>query len=169
MLQNINVVIYPLTMRSSNGNISRVTGPLVRGIQWRPVNSPHKGQWHEALMFSLICTWMNCWVNNHEAGELRCHCAHYDVTVMQYANPGAWNTQKKNVWKSSWQGFPNMASDWLASETRSKNSCMITWILTWKFISNPRELIWIQGKISWGLWCLKQVSEVWTSNHIHEY
>ena len=29
--------------------------PFVRGIHWSPVNSPHKGQWHGALMFSLIC------------------------------------------------------------------------------------------------------------------
>ena len=56
--------------------------PFVRGIHRSPVNSPHKGQWHGALMFSVICTWMNYWVNNHEAGDLRHHCAHYDVTVM---------------------------------------------------------------------------------------
>ena len=42
----------------------------------------HKGQWHEALMHSLICAWINSWVNNGEAGVLRCHRAHYDVTVM---------------------------------------------------------------------------------------
>ena len=42
----------------------------------------HKGQGREALMFSLICTWINGWVNNREAGELRRHHAHYDVTVM---------------------------------------------------------------------------------------
>ena len=29
--------------------------PIVRGIHRSPVNSPHKGQWSEALMFSLIC------------------------------------------------------------------------------------------------------------------
>ena len=29
-----------------------------------PVNSPHKGQWRGALMFSLICVWINGWVNN---------------------------------------------------------------------------------------------------------
>ena len=29
--------------------------PFVWGIQWLPVNSPHKGQWRGALMFSLIC------------------------------------------------------------------------------------------------------------------
>ena len=49
-----------------------------------PVNSPHKGQWRGALMFSLIYTRINCWVNNGEAGDLRRHRAHYDVTVMFY-------------------------------------------------------------------------------------
>ena len=46
-----------------------------------PGESPHKGQWRRALMFSLICIWINSWVNNREAGDLRCYRAHYDVTV----------------------------------------------------------------------------------------
>ena len=56
--------------------------PFVRGIHRSPVNSPHKGQWRGVLMFSLICAWINAWVNNREAGDLRRHHAHYDVTVM---------------------------------------------------------------------------------------
>ena len=56
--------------------------PFVRGIHWSPVNSPHKGQWRGVLMFSLICARMNGWVNNHEAGDLRRHRAHYNVTVL---------------------------------------------------------------------------------------
>ena len=56
--------------------------PFVRGIQRSPVHSPHKGQWRGALMFSLISVWINGWVNNREAGDLRRHCAHYDVIVM---------------------------------------------------------------------------------------
>ena len=55
---------------------------FVRGIHRSPVNSPHKGQWCGALMFSLICAWINAWVNIGEAGDLRRHRAHYDVTVM---------------------------------------------------------------------------------------
>ena len=47
-----------------------------------PLNSPHKGQWRGALMFSLICVWINGWVNNGEAGDLRSYHAHYDATVM---------------------------------------------------------------------------------------
>ena len=56
--------------------------PFVRGINRSPVNSPHKGKWRGALVFSLICGWINRWVNNREAGDLRRHRAHYDVIVM---------------------------------------------------------------------------------------
>ena len=56
--------------------------PFVWGIHRSPVNSPHKGQWRVALMFSLICVWINGWVNNGEAGDLRCYLVHYGITVM---------------------------------------------------------------------------------------
>ena len=56
--------------------------PFVWGIHRWPVNSLHKGQWRRTLMFSLICAWINGWVNNREAGDLRRHRAHYDVIVM---------------------------------------------------------------------------------------
>ena len=56
--------------------------PFVRGIHRSPVNSPHKGQWRGALMFSLICVWINGWVSSCEAGDLRRYRAHYDVMVM---------------------------------------------------------------------------------------
>ena len=58
--------------------------PFVRGNHRSPVNSPHKGQSRRALVFSLICVWIKGWVNNREVGDLRCHCAHYDVIVMGY-------------------------------------------------------------------------------------
>ena len=57
-------------MTSSNGNM--------------PPPPPHEGQWRGALMFSLICAWINGWVNNREAGDLRRYRAHYDVIVMEY-------------------------------------------------------------------------------------
>ena len=56
--------------------------PFVRRIHRSPVNSPHKGQWRGALMFSLIYARINGWVNNREAGDLRRHQAHCDVIVM---------------------------------------------------------------------------------------
>ena len=67
--------------------------PFVRGIHRSSVNSPHKGQWRGALMFSLICVWISFWVNNREAGDLRRYRAHYVVIVITL-----WNT-------CSWPGF----------------------------------------------------------------
>ena len=61
--------------------------PFVRGIHRSPVNSLHKGQWRGALVFSLICVWINGWVNNHEDGDLRRYRAHYDVTVLYNGGP----------------------------------------------------------------------------------
>ena len=56
--------------------------PFMREIHQSPVNFPHKGQWRGALMFALICVWINGWVNNREAGDLRRYRVHYDVIVM---------------------------------------------------------------------------------------
>ena len=56
--------------------------PFVRGIHWSTGNSPHKGQWRGALMFSVICAWAKHWVNNRDAADLRRHRTHYDVTVV---------------------------------------------------------------------------------------
>ena len=61
---------------------SPVTGEL-------PTQRPVMG----ALMCSLICTRINSWVNNREAGHLRRHRAHYDVIVM---------VKSKNDFISDW-------------------------------------------------------------------
>ena len=50
-----------------------------------PVNSPHKGQWRGALVFSLICARIKNWVNSREAGDLIRHRGHYDISVMKSA------------------------------------------------------------------------------------
>ena len=69
---------------------------------WSSVNSPHKGQWRGALMFSLICVLINVWVSSRGAGDLRRYRAHYDVTVWGFnqwpSNPGSLYT----TWVSSW-------------------------------------------------------------------
>ena len=73
-------------------------------IRWQksrnlPVNSPHKGQWRRALMFSLICAWKkNGWVNNREAGDLRRHRAHYDVIVMHLSEDWVNNHMPVVMW-----------------------------------------------------------------------
>ena len=72
---------------------------ICTGIHRSPVNSPHKGQWCGALMFSLICVWINGWVNNREAGDLRRyhdHCDFIDMSKLiivysaQSNNPEQW-------------------------------------------------------------------------------
>ena len=50
----------------------------------------HKGQWCGALMFSMICVWINGWVNNCEAGDLRRYRVHYDVIVMVPISVTSW-------------------------------------------------------------------------------
>ena len=62
---------------------------FVRGIH----RGPHKSQWRGALMFSLICVWINGWVNNRKAADLRRYRAHYDVIVMTFRR------NKHIVWK----------------------------------------------------------------------
>ena len=64
--------------------------PFVWGIPRSPVNSSHKGQWRRALMFSLTWAWTNGWVNNRDAGDLRRHSAHFDVSVMLLSD-GCWS------------------------------------------------------------------------------
>ena len=67
--------------------------PFVGGIHRgrSPVNSPHKGQRSGTLMFSLICVWMNDWVSNREAGDLRRYRANYDIIVMLcHEMPNVW-------------------------------------------------------------------------------
>ena len=63
-------------MTSSNGNIFRVTGPSCGEF------TGHQMPVNRSLRFSLICAWIKGWVSNHEAGDMRRHHAHYDVTVL---------------------------------------------------------------------------------------
>ena len=77
------ICIYISTWWRHQMEIFSVLLALCAGNSPVPVNSPHKGQWHGALMFSLICVWINGWVNNRKAGDLRCHRGHYDVKVMK--------------------------------------------------------------------------------------
>ena len=88
-LQRQNLGIEELIRDSSHDDVIKWkhfprNWPFVRGIHQSPVKSPHKDQWRGALMISLICVWINDWVNNREAGDLRRNRTHYDVTVMTH-------------------------------------------------------------------------------------
>ena len=50
-------------------------------------------------MFSLICVWINGWVNNREAGDLRRYSAHYDVTLMC-----TWLRAQRSGWADNFEG-----------------------------------------------------------------
>ena len=78
-----------------NKNVVGVS--LVYSIKWKHFprymalcagNSPVTGEFPaqrpvtRSFDVSLICVWMDCWLNNREADDLRGHCTHYDVTVM---------------------------------------------------------------------------------------
>ena len=62
-------------MTSSNGNIFRVTGR-------------RRGD----FIYPLICAWTKGWVNNRDAGDLKLHRDHYDVTVMGSDHCTAYNS-----------------------------------------------------------------------------
>ena len=79
-------------MTSSNGNIFRVTGPLcgeVTGPGEIPAQRPLTRSFD---VFFFICAWINDWVNNREAGDLRRHRGHYDVNVMKWTQDTKTNT-----------------------------------------------------------------------------
>ena len=79
---------------------SQITGvwiiywPFVKRIHRSPADFPHKDQWRGALLLSLICVLINGWANNRDAGDLRRHRAHYDVTVMYDFTSVLWQQHK---------------------------------------------------------------------------
>ena len=85
--------------------------PFVRRIHRWPVNSLHKDQWRGAF-------WINGWVNNGEAGDLRRHCGHFDVTVMLapkqvYSNDGCPRTREISLtWAYEKSGDTETRSLW---------------------------------------------------------
>ena len=87
ILALIQVAVQLRMMTSSNGNIFRVTGHLCVNSPV-PGEFPHKGQWRGALMFSLICVWINDWVNKR---------GHYDVNVREHLHVAIQRNNKSIV------------------------------------------------------------------------
>ena len=94
-----------IMMTSSNGNTFRVTGHLC-----------HKGQWRGALISSLNCAWINGWVNNREAGDLRRYHAHYDVTMMFPAKGASKHKNGNNATVSSYSSLLVDTTSWSNGE-----------------------------------------------------
>ena len=69
-------------MTSSNRNIFRVTDPLCGEFtdhRWIPLT---KASDEELWCFLWFAPWINDWVNNPKAGDLRRHRGHHDVIVI---------------------------------------------------------------------------------------
>ena len=102
------------------------------------MNFPHKDHWRGALKFSLICVWINGWVNTREASDLRRHRAHYDVIVKQSANH-VWFLRRNVITipnLKSWTGnLPWRKKKWVC-KLRYK-ICMWDVISTSNNVKNP--------------------------------
>ena len=119
--------------------------PLVRGIHRSLVNSPHKGQWRGALMFSLICAWINSWVNNCEAGDLRRHRTHYDVIGNGLRNSHLWWSSLAFYWEQFRSKCPTLvhAMAWCCRATSQYQSPCWTWCVLLFSITRPQ---WVKLK-----------------------
>ena len=109
--------------------------PFVREIHRSLVNSPHKGQWRRALMFSLICAWINSWVNNREAVDLRRHHAHYDVIVigLDTIQNGWWEFA---ILRGAWKNLYSATSN----STRLHTNDSIDTVIITRFQSYVRDI-----------------------------
>ena len=84
-------------MTTSTRNIVCITGPLCGEFtdhQWIPLA---KASDAALLMFYLMCTWTNSWVNNRDAIEMKHHHTHCDVTVICMSHPCPWYTAKVDI------------------------------------------------------------------------
>ena len=111
--------------------------PFVRGIHRSPVNSPHKGQWHGALLFSLICA-LNKRLSKQSWGwwfempsrSLWRHCNDYQ-TILYISYCMYWRHLQARV-----------SGIWTTNNSHG----------FWWYISkiNPRPEIWLVGP--WEMW-----------------
>ena len=135
--------------------------PYVRGIHRSPTNSPHKGQWRAALTFSLICACTNGWVNNRDAGRLRRHRAHYDVTVMTLGHGWVIISHTK---LSSWTPYQpllmlmvfNLFTDFRDNLTVYISVSILfyvqhieTWINVQHFANDIFKCVFLKGNLYW--------------------
>ena len=71
-------------------------------------------------MFSLICAWINAWVNNREAGDLRRNHGHYDVIVIaQHTRASAGTTLTR-------RGLADEEFPW-TSYSGNQEPLLLTW------------------------------------------
>ena len=120
-------------MTPSNGNIFRITGLLCWEFTGHWWISHTKASDAELWRFRWSAPWINGWVNNCEAGNLRCHHAHYDIIVM-----GQRITVDLEV--SVFKGLT-----WL--RTVSHNECKLVQVMAWCHQATRGDLVEVMA------WC----------------
>ena len=85
--------------------------PFVRGIHRFPVNSPHKGQWRWALMFSLIFDWINSWAKHQSSASL---------AFVRGIHRGPVNSPHKGQWR--WALMFSLIFDWINSWANNREA-----------------------------------------------
>ena len=95
------------------------------GSLWRQCNDEATGPpWlphtkasdvNVTLMFSLICVWINGWINSREAGYLRRYRTHYDVSVMSKQNNISYRISKFSVRIHQWLILTFTTYSWMIS------------------------------------------------------
>ena len=81
-------------------------------------------------MFSFIWVWINGWVNNHEAGDLRRYCTHYDVTVMSFI--WVWNVVVTSLTAvDSHNLFTHICHDYF-TDTGAMVHLQKSWLWNWQ-------------------------------------
>ena len=127
--------------------------PFVREIHRSPINHPHKGQRHGVLMFSLICAWTNGWANNRDTGGLIHRRAHYNVTVMHYAQIQSLKG-RFSPWLSGTPNLTKIIHKWwngnkIGDEPRAETSNKIFFLALEKCIS--ANIRWRKAIYDFGL------------------
>ena len=121
--------------------------PFMRGIHRSPVNSPHKGQWRRALMFSLICAWTNGWPNNRDAGDLRRRWFELPSCSLWYHCNG----DIMSITESTGTGEAHLFKDGFKAETQSVHKRRLKYIQIqswgWKMWSICHKSPWQKRKM----------------------
>ena len=124
-------------MTLSNGNIFRVAAPLCgefTGHQW----IIHTKASDAGLHIFFGCAWINGWVNNREAGDLRRYRAHYDVIVMYLWRLLGWPLTDHRMFALI---TPQEGSKGWVKETQKAESHQLKQYLTNKLQSNFKPKI----------------------------
>ena len=124
-------------MTSSNGSVFRVTDPLcgeLMGHRWIPLTKAGNA---ELWCFLWAAPWIDGWVNNREAGDLRRHRTHYDVVVLVWRCHGSIITKDTNnynrisrakciwpaVWSLQWRHKSMTGPQITSNSTVSSKTC----------------------------------------------